>query len=212
MKDAILIEPHFLPNLQYLSKFLLYERVIIDDTQRYQKQSYRNRAIISGANQLLKLTIPLVKGKTKQPIDKVHIDHKQNWPREHWESIRSAYGKAPYFAFYADQLKSFLDERCEQLLAFDLDLLNALLKLFQIPPHYKLRSELAEMPDAVVDFRDCIHPKRPLEDPEFSEVPYSQVFEDRWGFVGNLSGIDLLFNEGPGCKAILKQCIKHVSQ
>lgn len=207
MKNAILIEPHFLPNLQYLSKFLLHEQVIIDDLQRYQKQSYRNRALISGSNQILSLTIPLLKGKTKQPIHKVQIDHKQNWEREHWESIRSAYGKAPFFEYYEGVIRQHFEQSYDRLLTFDLDLLNTLLKLLQLPARYHLRSQYQGDLGNVEDWRCVIHPKKETPDPRFHQIPYTQVFEDRWGFIGNLSGMDLLFNEGPASKEILKQCI-----
>ena len=45
-----------------------------------------------------------------------------------------------------------------------------------------------------LDFRTAIHPKK---DHIFSVSPYYQVFEDRNGFIENLSVVDLLFNQGP---------------
>ena len=49
------------------------------------------------------------------------------------------------------------------------------------------------------DFRERIHPKKDfrLEDPEFSPKPYYQVFQEKHGFLPNLSIVDLLFNMGP---------------
>ncbi|MEI3440030.1 MAG: WbqC family protein, partial [Bacteroides uniformis] len=43
------------------------------------------------------------------------------------------------------------------------------------------------------------HPKKDfrLEDPEFSPKPYYQVFQEKHGFLPNLSIVDLLFNMGP---------------
>lgn len=208
MKEAILLEPHFFPNIQYLSKFLLYNVVILDDIQLYQKQSYRNRALIAGSNQLLTLTIPLTKGKTKQPIDKVQIADKLNWQREHWESIRSAYGKAPFFEYYSDSFKPFFQTTCRSLLEFDLALMDTLLNMLRIQAKYQLRSQIDGNLEDVTDFRGYIHPKKTVNDPDFKQKPYNQVFQDRLGFIENLSGIDLLFNEGPSAKMILKNCIK----
>lgn len=50
--------------------------------------------------------------------------------------------------------------------------------------------------DLIVDYRDAIRPKHPLTDPSFVPRPYYQVYQQRHGFLPNLSILDLLFNEG----------------
>ena len=49
------------------------------------------------------------------------------------------------------------------------------------------------------NLRETIHPKRP--DPILRDLgldrPYYQVFAPKYGFIPNLSILDLLFNEGP---------------
>ena len=60
--------------------------------------------------------------------------------------------------------------------------------------------------EPVLDLRDAIHPKRSntiLKDMGL-ERPYWQVFRERFGFVGGLSVLDLLFNEGPDSILYLK--------
>ena len=59
------------------------------------------------------------------------------------------------------------------------------------------------------DFRDRIHPKKDFrkEDPEFTAQPYYQVFQERLGFLPNLSIVDLLFNMGPESLLVLQQSI-----
>ena len=49
---------------------------------------------------------------------------------------------------------------------------------------------------AMVDYRDVIRPKHPLPDPSFVPRPYYQVYKQKFGFLPNLSILDLLFNEG----------------
>ena len=46
------------------------------------------------------------------------------------------------------------------------------------------------------DFRDAIRPKKPLPDAEFTPKRYYQVYEQKHGFLPNMSILDLLFNEG----------------
>ena len=48
----------------------------------------------------------------------------------------------------------------------------------------------------IKDFRDAIRPKKPLPDPEFESKRYYQVYEQKHGFLPNMSILDLLFNEG----------------
>ena len=52
-----------------------------------------------------------------------------------------------------------------------------------------------------LDLREKIHPakERILQTPR-----YSQVFEERHGFIPNLSILDLLFNKGPEVNEYLK--------
>lgn len=57
---------------------------------------------------------------------------------------------------------------------------------------------------ASIDFRYCIHPKRPLPPGFLKGGEYYQVFADRLGFIPDLSAVDLLFNEGPNAISFLK--------
>ncbi len=56
------------------------------------------------------------------------------------------------------------------------------------------------------DYREVLHPKRPntvLKDLGL-EKPYFQVFARKYGFISDLSIMDLLFNEGPDSILYLK--------
>jgi hypothetical protein len=56
------------------------------------------------------------------------------------------------------------------------------------------------------DYREVLHPKRPntvLKDLGL-EKPYFQVFARKYGFISDLSIMDLLFNEGPDSICFLK--------
>ena len=43
----------------------------------------------------------------------------------------------------------------------------------------------------------AIRPKNPEADPDFEPKPYYQVYQQKHGFLPNLSILDLLFNMGP---------------
>ncbi len=44
-------------------------------------------------------------------------------------------------------------------------------------------------------------------DPEYQIIPYVQVFQDRYGFIPNMSILDLLFCAGPETVSILRRSI-----
>jgi hypothetical protein len=199
--------PHFLPCCQFLTKAQAYSLLILDDSGSFEKQAYQNRAYISGANKVQRLTVPLKQGKTKQPFRDIAIDYQDNWPRKLWTAIASAYGKTPYFPFFAHEVEQLLKSRQRFLLDLNLHALELLASGLKMDLKYQW---LSETPSADLaeqcDTRSFIHPRRPWqEDKQFEPVPYAQAFIERFGFLANLSGLDLLFNEGPQGRAILKQ-------
>jgi hypothetical protein len=198
----ILLEIQYLPPVQYFSKFCKYDKIVIADTEIFQKQSFRNRCIITGANNLQVLIIPLRQGKTGALITEVEIDNSRRWQREHWHSIKSAYGKAPYFEHYAPYFEPFYTKEYNLLFEFDLELIGLCMKLLKIPTE-KLQLSSSTTGKDTFDFRSRIHPKAKLDDSEFTPQPYIQVFNERSGWVPNLSILDLIFNLGPGGMEVL---------
>ena len=193
----ILIEIQFLPPVQFFSKFSTDDRILLDDMEIFQKQSYRNRCRIAGANNIQNLIIPLKQGKTHIQTKEVEIDNSGRWQREHWHSIKSAYGKSPYFEHYSMYFEAFFKKKYDLLWDFDLGLLKTSMKLLKIPEaRLGLFSEHPN--EEYIDFRNHIHPKEKyaINDPSFIPQPYSQTFMERTGFIPNLSVIDLIFNKG----------------
>jgi hypothetical protein len=57
-----------------------------------------------------------------------------------------------------------------------------------------------------IDYKSKIHPKEKFnaDDGHFIVKSYNQAFAERYGFLPNLSIIDLIFNEGPGAGDVLR--------
>jgi hypothetical protein len=193
----ILLEIQYLPPIQYFTKLSSGEPVYIEQWEHYQKGTYRNRCHIAAANGLTRLTIPLIKGKNEQQaIREVRIAYYEPWQRQHWQSIRSAYGNSPFFEFYADVLQPFYEKPFPFLFDFNLELLQTLLKLLRMDVTLQLTDAYVDVaPDGWTDLRNAIHPKPHLQkpDPDFTPKSYHQVFEDRYAFLPNLSMLDGLF-------------------
>ncbi|MFN7120128.1 MAG: WbqC family protein [Saprospiraceae bacterium] len=205
----ILLEVQYLPPVQYFSKLLHYHTIYIEAHEHYAKGSYRNRCHIAGANGLLRLSIPLEKGKNEQQsIREVRIAYEEPWQHWHWEGIQSAYGKSPFFEHYADAIAPFYEQRYTYLFDWNWDLLQTMTQLLGIRPDLQLTTRYEKTPGTdVLDFRTAISPKahRQQDDPHFQPIRYEQVFIEKHGFLPNLSILDLLFCTGPEAISILHE-------
>ena len=118
-----------------------------------------------------------------------------NWRHLHWQAIQSAYGESPFFEYYEDDLRPFFTEQWEYLYDFNEAIRRKMCELLDIHPVVELTTSYLPQPEN--DFREVIRPKHPLQDPDFRPRRYYQVYEQRHGFLPNLSILDLLLNMGP---------------
>jgi hypothetical protein len=198
---------HYFPCIQYLTKFILYQEVQIEQHEHYQKGSYRNRCHIAGVNGILRLSVPLKSGKNrKMPIREVQIAYDEPWQTEHWTSIRSAYGNAPYYEYYADQLEPFFQKKKPFLFDWNRDLLLLVLSLLGIDSTLSFTDAYEPQLTNKADFRHSISPKPKVNQTDATFVPqtYAQVFQEKHGFLPNLSILDVLFCAGPQSILILE--------
>lgn len=177
--------------------------VCIEACENYQKRSFRNRTSLPNVNGLIHLSIPLKKGKNHQmPIRKVEFGE-GNWRMKIWRTIKSAYGKSPYFFNYKDELKALILKNDNYLFDYNMALLKFL--LHQLVPTFQMRlstTYIKGRAENIIDLRNTILPSsssKPVEH-EF----YPQVFEDRLGFIPNCSALDLLLCMGPEGAYILR--------
>jgi hypothetical protein len=206
---AILSTAYF-PPIQYISKFLTFSNVEIEQHENYNKQSYRNRCIILSANGPLSLSLPIQKDiHPKIPISQVKLDYDTNWPKIHWKALEAAYKRSAFFEFYMDDFYPFFHQQHEFLLQFNSAILKIILKRIGIGSKIVYSGSYTETHIEYKDYRNSIHPKqaKTLEDHEFKQASYNQVFLSKFGFVPKLSILDLLFNEGPNSLSILRNSI-----
>jgi hypothetical protein len=202
--NRILTEIQYLPPISYFSLLQGFDGLIVEKYEHYQKQSYRNRCYINTAQGVDSLTIPVTLKEGKAIIRDVRIDHNQKWINNHWRTLQSAYGKAPFFEYYGHEVRQVLDKRYEFLYDLNYTLLTMCLKWLKYNIPVSETSSYEKIPEpTITDFRSVLNPKKADScNRFFKSVEYSQVFGSK--FVNNLSIIDLVFCEGPGALSIVR--------
>ncbi|KAA3651616.1 MAG: hypothetical protein DWP98_02630 [Bacteroidetes bacterium] len=167
----------------------------IESKAHFTKQTYRNRCYIYGANGSLGLTIPLQKWKNHTKIEDVLISYDENWQTIHWKSIESAYRTSPYFEYYEMELRPFYESKAQtSLLEFNTQLQLKIADIIKLQYTFAY-TEKYESTNP--DWRILMHPRNQAFNATFNFPKYIQVFEDKYGFLSNLSILDALFNLGP---------------
>ena len=199
-ENPTLLSSLYLAPVEYYSKLFRASNVQIEIHDHYTKQSYRNRCIIAGANGPLSLSIPIEKPTDLAcEMKDIRIADHGNWRHLHWNAIVSAYKSTPFFDYYADYFSPFYEKKIPFLLDFNERLRAIICRLLEISTPISFTESYVEPADEnQSDFREIIHPKRDWKtlDHDFEAKPYYQVFERKFGFLPNLSIIDLLFNMG----------------
>jgi len=194
--ENICLTSAYLAPVEYYSALAKADAVFLEHCEFYEKQSYRNRCNIAGANGQLALTIPVEKSKGSRMLTRdVRISEHSDWQLQHWRSIESAYNSTPFFEYYKDDLIPFYEKNWIFLWDFNTEIQTKMLELLDLQIDIQLTKEYkVDFDENVLDARNSIHPKKETDIGSFKT--YYQVFEQRFGFIPNLSSIDLLFNMG----------------
>ena len=214
--NSLIIEAQYFPPIEYFKQLFQFPHVVIEAHENYQKGSYRNRCHIANSTGIQVLSVPLRKGKNaKQPIREVAIAYDMDWQKQHWQSIRTAYGSAPFWEHYAPQLEPFFLKKWDYLFDLNIAILETFLKILKLKntvnvsfsTDYEINfttKEIIDTPSGVrqdgVDLRNKIlHNKS-----DFQGEKYAQLFQERTGFLPNLSILDLVFCTGPQALTVIK--------
>jgi len=210
-KNRVILSSAYLAPVQYFSKLAAGDEVWLEINEHFLKQSYRNRCTILTANGPQNLSIPVTNGSnSKRLIQEVNISYDYPWQKQHWKAMLSAYNNAPFFEYYSDGLSPFYQsKKWKFLIDFNLEIQSAILNEMNLKCNIKKTDDflaVGEIPAGMDDFRYTINPKqnRQEADPCFAPTVYMQVFQEKFGFIPNLSIVDLLFNEGPMALDVVK--------
>ncbi|MFN4123896.1 MAG: WbqC family protein [Flavobacteriales bacterium] len=192
-ESNILLSTSYLPPVFYMMCIANSPNVIIEAHEHYQKQSFRNRAVIYDTQGPQNLNIPVKHAPDQTPISAICIDYKHAWQKQHIGALQTAYGQAPYFEYYADEYFYRIKNAPEYLMEFNQMLLEALCADMEIlfKPAFTGKFELK--PETAIDLRFSIHPKKAIPSVE-GLASTSKPHQDRYL---KTSAIELLFLHGP---------------
>jgi len=192
VSNNIIIPVAYFAPIEYYAIFLKYN-CKIDCKEYFKKQSIRNRCEIYSSNGILRLTIPKKrKESSKTVISKLKISYEEDWQKKHWKSLETCYNSSPFFDFYKDDLYKVLHTKENYLFKYNLAIHNIILKFLR---NDNIKSK---MKSNIYDLREYNFKKH-------KAVEYPQVFMEKYGFIANLSIIDLIFNLGPESIQYLEQ-------
>lgn len=174
-------------------------------SEKYIKGSLRNTAQIAGPNGTQLLKIPIKKHKNGL-LSEVVISNDEDWRRIHLRSIETAYGTAPFFEYYMDEIRDLYKKEHLYLWELNQAFMNFLISKLQLPTKLVADNELTEEQElkngydllSVLGSKMSNRTHIPLK-------PYPQVFEYKFGWQNDLSILDLLMCLGPQGKIYLEE-------
>ncbi|MFO7864157.1 MAG: WbqC family protein [Salinivirgaceae bacterium] len=210
MNDYIIIQSTFFPPIQQLGWMMQHPHIVIEQHDTYAKQTFRNRMQIAGPNGIQNLSVPIEKPFGSQSKMKdIRVKYNDDWQKQIFRSIRTAYHNSAFYEYYIDDFAPFFEQRFDYLIDLNTAILRKVLEILELD--VDIRFSEAYTDHGKGDFRDIAHPKPQYRkaDPYFVSAHYYQLFAEKYGFMPNLSIIDLLFNEGPQSYFVLKEsCVE----
>lgn len=189
----ILIHPTYFPSISHYIAMIQADSVTFEMEDNFQKQTNRNRMYIYSPNGIQLLNVPV-----KHSIDKhqkykdVRIENDFGWQKNHFKSLEAAYRTSPFFEYFEDDFRPIFEKKHDFLMELNLEIFDLVNESLGITI---TSNKTVEYFHEAIDFKDL----RPLingkKDVTKIEA-YTQVFEEKYGFLNNLSILDLIFNEG----------------
>jgi hypothetical protein len=231
MKVAI-HQPHFLPWLGYLDRMTQVDLFILLDHVQFERRGYQNRTSIRVEDEARWLTVPVVQVSQKETILEKRIDNPPDaldrwWGSKHFQTLRFAYRKAPYFQRYAPRVQQIFEARYDRLVDLNKATLGFLMEEFGIGTPLARSSALGatgQRSELLLNLCKAVNAdtfvggmggsRRYLDQEAFAKagiavewqdfqpVPYTQCGSN--SFIPGLSAIDALFNCGPAAAGLLR--------
>ena len=197
----ILIHPNYFPNIHQFTQIIKANNILFEASDNYQKQTFRNRTYIYGANGKLGLFVPVIHSHKQRELFKdVKISYDSHWMDLHLKSLQSAYRSSPYFEYFEDNFIKLYSEKEKFLVDFNIKCIKLISNLLDLNLNYKISNEYVEKTNDIIDLRGLSNARK---EKKIDTPKYIQVFESKHGYLNNLSIVDLIFSEGPNSVSLI---------
>ncbi|WP_369047573.1 WbqC family protein [Tenacibaculum sp. UWU-22] len=206
---SLFIPTYFSPIIQYAT-IINTDKITFEVEDNFQKQTYRNRCYIYGANgkQLLNIPVKHTASTKRKKTKDTLVENNFNWQSQHLKSLQAAYRSSPFFEFYEDDLLPIFTKKYTYLIDVTIDTFLFLTDALQISSAYTKTIEY-EITPSINDYRNLAIAKNGVT---LIMKPYVQMFDDKHGFIPNLSILDLLFMEGPNTLSLLENISENLKK
>ncbi|WP_413999178.1 WbqC family protein [Flavobacterium sp. W1B] len=190
-----LLHPSYFPSISHFAAIIQADKLVFEVEDNFQKQTNRNRTYIYSPNGIQLLNIPIRHSKLgHQKTKEIQIENDSDWQKQHFKSLEAAYRSSPFFEYFEDDIRPFFEKKHTFLLDLNFETLEIISKCLRMKFDFETTTEYFHEtdPKEILDFRFLANGKK--DNSSFETYP--QVFDDKHGFINNLSVLDLLFNEG----------------
>jgi hypothetical protein len=189
----ILIHPTYFPSISHYVAMIKADMVTLEMEDNFQKQTNRNRMYIYSPNGVQLLNIPVKHCLDRhQKYKDVRIENDFGWQKNHFKSLEAAYRTSPFFEYFEDDFRPLFEKKHEFLMDLNLETFELVNDALGIQFSIEKTTEYFHEITHLKDFRSLANGKKDTTQIE----EYTQVFNEKHGFLNNLSILDLLFNEG----------------
>jgi hypothetical protein len=199
--NNILIYPTYFPSISHYIAMIDAKSVTFEVEDTFQKQTNRNRMYIYSPNGIQMLNISVKHDGTNSNFKDIKIDNQYNWQKNHLKSLEAAYKNSPFYEYFIDDFQPLFEKKHEFMLDLNFEIFELVNDALGISIPFEKTTEYFHEVTDKTDFRYLVNGKKDTTQIE----PYTQVFDNKHGFINNLSILDLLFNEGRYAVDYLKQ-------
>jgi len=198
----VLLLPTYFPSISQFAAMVQADSITFEMEDNFQKQTNRNRMYIYSPNGIQLLNIPVKHSKENhQKTKDVRIEDAFDWQKQHFKSLEAAYRTSPFFEYFEDDLAPVFQKKHTFLMDLNFEAMEIVCACLGFDFKFEQTSEYFHETTAFSDFRHLANGKKDTLQFE----PYTQVFEEKHGYLNNLSILDLLFNEGRYALEYLKK-------
>lgn len=189
----VLIYPTYFPSISHFAAIAQADMITFETEDNFQKQTNRNRMYIYSPNGVQLLNIPVKHSKNAhQKTKDIRLETAFDWQKQHFKSLEAAYRTSPFFEYFEDAILPVFTKKYEFLLDLNFETIDIVSKCLKLQFEFNRTTEYFHQAPGYADFRALANGKKDTS--EFDS--YTQVFGEKFGFLNNLSVLDLLFNEG----------------